>query len=240
MNKTNIMENQQGYTLTQNQIQVLLTGLYGDGCIVKQKDSLSSYYVTSSVKRSLLELKYHLLGDLSSGSIKEVDNSSGYSNNSIFKFTSKRDPKIDEFFNQSTQDIIDNFTELGIALWFYDDGSLHKKNYFYNLCTHKYDKEYQEKYLIPLLNKFGIYPKLTIERKSDGREFYYLRIGKHDGAFEISEILSKYPVVGMEYKVWSSETSHEWRKLRAELKSKGQVMSKRGFSDEINRRLDKI
>ncbi len=85
----------------------------------------------------------------------------------------------------------------------------------------------------------GRFP-VNIERKKDGREFYYIRVGRHDGAFNVSEILSKYPVEGMEYKMWCPETSREWRKLQAELKSGGKELSKRAFTNELKIRLSKI
>jgi len=233
------MENQQDYILNERQEQVLLTGYYGDGYLVNQKGS-NYYYGASSIVRPLLELKYNLLGDLVNKEIKEVDNSGGYGNGNIFKLETKKSKVITEFTKLSDQIKLNKFTELGIALWFYDDGSLHQKNSFYNLCTHKYSKEFQEDLLIPKLKEFGINARVAVERKKDGRVFWYLRVNRHDGAIEVSEILNKYPVSGMRYKMWSSTTSQQWRKLQAELKSKGQVLSKRAFANELNKRLDKI
>lgn len=93
--------------------------------------------------------------------------------------------------------------DLGLALWIYDDGSLHKNKLFYNINTQGFPKEIQEELFIPFFNRFNIYPKLTVERKRDGREFWYLRISKYEGA----------------YKRWSSETIQKWSKLQEELKS---------------------
>lgn len=234
------MENQQQDILSTNQKQVLLTGFYGDGGIY-QNGNGNYYYKTSSINKTLLELKSFLLGDLKSTNIKTKVNKGSYKKGaSINEIISKTDKRITDFIQKPVQDLLEDFTELGIALWIYDDGSLHKDNYFYNICTHKYSKEYQEKYLLPLLEKFGIYGQLTVENKKDGRKFFYIRVRKHDGAFNISEILRKYPVEGMEYKMWCSETSQEWRKLQAELKSDGRVLSKRSFTNEINKRLSKI
>ena len=55
-----------------------------------------------------------------------------------------------------------------------------------------------------------------------------------------SSITKSSPVSGMMYKMWSSTTSQQWRKLQAELKSKGQVMTKRAFTNELYKRLAKI
>ena len=233
------MENQQDCILSNNQKQVLFTGEFGDGCLVR--NSKNSYYQCSSMNKDLLQYKVKLLGELVGESpIKIRDNSKGYSKSSIYHFTSKTLPSITKFHNLSLEDKLREVNELGIALWFYDDGSLHKKNNFYNLCTHKFSLEVHNDLLVPFFENLGISPKVTIERKKDGRLFYYLRFGRHDGAYEINEILRKYYVPSMDYKMWSSETSLEWRKLQAELKSDEITVSKRKFSNLLNERLSKI
>lgn len=121
--------------------------------------------------------------------------------------------------------------ELGIAMWFYDDGSLHNSKLFYNLNTHEFSKELQEDLFIPFFNKYNIYPKITKEVKKDGRIFYYLRISKFEGSYEISNILNKCPVNCYKYKVWSSETIQKWSKLQVELKNQGIGVSNKRFSE---------
>ena len=232
------MENQQDYILSTGQTQVLLTGYFGDGCIVG--NGKNKYYKASSINKDILVVKKMLLGDLTKGVIKNKSNSGGFGENSIYVLSSITTHIITHFDKISLKDKFNLIDELGIALMIYDDGSLHKKNQFYNICTHSQSYEFQRDVMIPKLNSFGIYPKITTERKKDGREFYYLRVGRHEGSFIISEILRKYPVEGMEYKMWSSETSREWRKLQVELKSEKRVVSRRGFTNEINRRLSMI
>ena len=79
--------------------------------------------------------------------------------------------------------------------------------------------EDQENFIIPFFNKLGIYPKLQIERKKDGRIFWYLRIGKFSGADKISAILEEFPIQCYSYKRWSSETIQKWSKFQEKLKS---------------------
>ena len=117
------------------------------------------------------------------------------------------------------EDALNLLDDLGIALWFYDDGSLHKTKLFYNLNTQGFSEEVNKELFVPFFLKFGIKAKPTIERKKDGREFWYLRVGKYDGAYEISELLNKYKVNCFDYKVWSSETIQNWSKLQEWLKS---------------------
>lgn len=92
-------------------------------------------------------------------------------------------------------------------------------SYFYNLNTQAYSEEVNRELFVPKLKEFGIDAKPTIERKKDGREFWYLRIGKYDGAYEISELLKKYYVSCYDYKIWSSETIQIWSKMQEHLKS---------------------
>ena len=238
--KTNIMENQQDYVLSSSQEQVLLTGYLGDGNVSKSTNNKNYSYRASSISKDLLIVKQYLLGDLSLNNIISRDNSKGYGGNSIYKFGSKSSKLITEFHYKSLEDKLSKLDKLGIALWFYDDGSLHKTNNFYNLCTHKYSREIQEELFIPKLAEFGINAKVRVENKKDGRSFYYLSIGRHDGSFEINNILRSYPINSMEYKMWSSETSREWRKLQVELKSEGKEISKRMFTNILNDRLYKI
>lgn len=140
--------------------------------------------------------------------------------------------------NLSIEEVLANLNELGLALWIYDDGSLHKSKYFYNLNTQSFSKEVQEDVLIPFLNSYDIYPKLQVENKKDGRQFWYLRIGKYQGAAEISKILNEYPVNCYSYKRWSSETIQKWSKLQEELKRQGKTVldfGSRSLSNMLNR-----
>ena len=79
--------------------------------------------------------------------------------------------------------------------------------------------------LIPFFNKWNIFPKLQVENKKDGKQYWYLRVPKYEGAAEISKILDKYPIDCYSYKRWSSETIQKWSKLQEQLKSQGKSTS---------------
>jgi hypothetical protein len=117
--------------------------------------------------------------------------------------------------DMSLAEAVDQLDELGLALWIFDDGSLHKSSYFYNINTHSFSLEDQENILIPLLNKFSIFPKIMPERKKDGRVFNYLYIGKFNGADIISDILAKIPLKCYSYKVWHKEYSRIFKEVNA-------------------------
>lgn len=203
-------------SLNKNQEQVILSGILGDGSIAISNTN-STYFLTNCKYEEYIDYKSFLLGNLFKNKKLQIEN--GYCKTPIYILRSKSYTLLKEYKYMSMDIILSKLTNLGIALWFYDDGSLHKTNLFYNLNTHSFAKEVQEKYFIPFFNKLGIYPKLQIERKKDGRIFWYLRIGKFSGADKISAILEKYPITCYSYKRWSSEAIQKWSKFQEKLKS---------------------
>lgn len=209
--------------LSNEQLQVLLTSKFGDGCI-SDKVIKSMHYSTCCKHKEYLEFKKQLLGNLCTDKAIVNIPRNGYSQTPIYRLCSKASPSINKIKNLSIINAINQLDELGLALWFYDDGSLHKTKLFYNLNTQAYPKEINEKVFIPFLKKFNITARLTIERKKDGKEYWYLRISKFEGAYEISQLLKKYYVACYDYKIWSSETIQKWSKLLEELKSSNKTI----------------
>ena len=157
------------------------------------------------------------MGNLASK--KSRISSNGYAKTPIWQFHTHVSPDITKIKNMDIETALNLMDDLGVALWFYDDGSLHKTKLFYNLNTQAFSQEINQDLFVPFLSKFGIFAKPTIERKRDGREFWYLRISRYEGAYEITQLLNKYPVHCYNYKVWSSETIQNWSKLQEQLKS---------------------
>jgi hypothetical protein len=217
------MDNQQLCIFTREQQQVFLTSQLGDGYI-GISNSNSVYYTTNCKYEEYIDYKISLLGEMFKRKFHQKEN--GYNKTPIWIMRSKSNKYLQCIKDMSIIDIVNNLDELGIALWFYDDGSLHKEKLFYNLNTHKFTKEIQEKMFISFFHKFNIYPVLRIDKKKDGRTFYYLSIGKYNGAYEISKILQKYYVDCYSYKIWSSETIQKWSKLQEKLKSTNIDISK--------------
>lgn len=234
------MDNQQLYNLTNNQLQVLLTAKLGDGHLSTPKNiNSNSYYCTNCIHKEYLEYKKTLLGELSHN-IGYVEHN-GYSQTPIYTLVSKHDVNITKIFNLSIEECLNNIDELGIALWIYDDGSLHQNKYFYNINTHKFSKDIQEELFIPFFNKYNIFPKITKEVKKDGRVFYYLRISKYEGSYEINKILQKYPVDCYKYKLWSSETIQSWSRFLVKSKNRT-IFNPAGYTTQQHyyRTIDKI
>lgn len=211
-----IVDNQQLSLLTREQLQVFLTARLGDGCIVTS-NSNSTYYITNCKFEEYIDFKGRLLGNMFKKKTFQEEN--GFCKTPIYNMRSCSSNTLKVIKELPLENVINNLDELGIALWFYDDGSLHKTDLNYNLNTQKFSYEEHRDIFIPFFNRLGIYPKIRTENKKDGRHFYYLGINKYSGANIISEILSKYPVNCYSYKRWSSETIQKWSKMQEHLKS---------------------
>lgn len=223
------MGNQQLYTLDQEQLQVILSGMLGDGHITKPLHShLESHFQTSCIHLEYIKYKKELLKDLGYNFGQTLN--TGYKKNIIYTLRTKKCTSITNLRNLSLGEILSKLSPLGFALWFYDDGSLHKNDLFYNLCTHKYSYEEHIECLIPYFKSKGLQPILALDKKSDGREFYYIRFNKYGGAFKIAKLLNNYPLECFKYKVWSSETIQLWSKLQMKLKSEGIEVTNLKFS----------
>lgn len=215
------MDNQQLFNLKNEQLQVLLTGKVGDGCLFERKNSTQeATYSTCCIYLEYLEYKHKLLGDLvAKSNIRNVSYIGFDAPRKIFSLVTCPSKEITKLKHLDLESSISLLDDLGIALWIYDDGSLHKSKLFYNINTQKYPQDIQEDIFIPKLKKHGINAKVRMERKKDGRVFYYLSVSKYEGSYEIATILNTYYVNCFNYKIWSSETIQKWSKLQEKLKS---------------------
>lgn len=216
------MGHQKSYVLTKEQIQVFLSGKFGDGHI-STNNSGSGKYSTNCIHSEYINFKKKLLGDIS-GKLGYIEKN-GYSQTPIYTLSSLTCPEINEIKLLSISESLNQLTDLGVALWLYDDGSLHKDKLFYNINTHKFTYEEQRNYFIPFFNSLNIYPKIISETKKDGRKFYYLYISRYDGAFEITNILRKYPIGCYSYKLWDTEDIYKWNKLQEKILSSGKQLT---------------
>lgn len=156
--------------LTNEQLQVLVSGKFGDGNLsIPKTPTSNSHYSTNCVHREYLEFKKQLLGDLSSD-ITETTNK-GFKANTIYRMNSKTLEDITKIRNMSIQEALDLLDDLGLALWIYDDGSLHKTKLFYNINTQAFSEEVNKNLFVPFFKKFGISAIPTIERKKMGESF---------------------------------------------------------------------
>lgn len=110
------MGNQQDYNLNQNQIQVLLTGTFGDGNIVKT-NSNNWYYQTNSIHKSYLQYKGLLLGNLYNGNINSRINQ-GYKKDFIHTIHTTYSSEITKLHSLDLENKLILMNDLGLALCF--------------------------------------------------------------------------------------------------------------------------
>ncbi|MCA9381695.1 hypothetical protein KC678_05495 [Candidatus Dojkabacteria bacterium] len=191
--------------ITKNEEQLIISGIFGDGCLFKQTAKYHNYK-GSSIHREYVEFKKSIFTSLSCSNINTTLNA-GYKVGNIYSITSQAHPEISKIKNDSMENNLNKLEELGLAIWFYDDGSFHNKKHFYNLNSHALSYDLQNDVLIPLLkNKLDINATIAYDRKVDGRIFTYLRVNKISGnALNISDLLKKYPMKCFKYKYLSSE-----------------------------------
>jgi hypothetical protein len=184
-------------TMTPEAIQVILGGVVGDGSINQQGKNYA--FTTACIHRQYVEFKKSLLGDLPCNIVAKMNH--GYKVNEIFTLNTYAHPAITKISGNSLSRNLKQLNDLGVALWFYDDGSLHKNSHCYHLCTHAFSLEEHQEVIIPFLNKYlDVKVSLAQETKKDGRHFYYCRINKCAGATNISQLLNKYPLDCYAYK----------------------------------------
>jgi len=224
------MDNQQDYLFDNEQLQVLLTGTFGDGCISETKSN-KGIYTTNCIYEEYMEYKSNLLKDIFNSKRSYLN--MGYKQNMIYSISSKTLKSIILLHKKSLIEKLNLLDDLGLALWFYDDGSLHKTKHFYNLNTHSFSLEDHTNYLKPYFESKGYPCNIFQDKKLDGRIFYYLCFRKHRSGFKIAELLQKYPVNCYSYKRWSSEAIQKWSKLEAQLKSENKTLKPCTFTKAL-------
>lgn len=195
--------------LTITDIQVILASLLGDGSLYHRAPNIEKSLVLSSIKRRYLMYKCLVLATniFSEKGFKPMDNSAGYKKgSSIYQKESFSHPQITFLGSQSPETWVSRLDECGLALWFFDDGSLHQKKKFYNLYTNSFSVEQVNNFIGLLQEKFGLAGKLRFDRKKDGRCFPYIYFGT-ESAKLISKILMKYSGHELDYKIIPSSTT---------------------------------
>lgn len=184
--------------MNNTQKQRIISALLGDGYLGKD-----GILMTSSIHEEYIQWQYDNTCGLFTEPKKVMNG--GYKKSPIYKMASTAKEYLKEFNKLPLKEAIKDIDELGLALWFYDDGSRHKKNNFYNINTHSFSREEEENTLIPLLNKFDIYPIILTETKKDGRKFSYLQVSKWKGACEMSRLMRKLNLKFFDYKLLPKE-----------------------------------
>lgn len=96
------------------------------------------------------------------------------------------------------------FSELSLAVWLMDDGTI-SKNRNIILCSHSFSKEENQNLSKFLTKKFNVSPNIWA---NNNNQTYYLGFSKVD-SIKITNIISNLVIPSMKYKLISSETTKE-------------------------------
>lgn len=183
--------------LSNTQLQVILGSIMGDGSLRKEEHNCRLSITQGEKQLDYLNWKKTLLGNAVTCRI--TSGKSGYCDNNVYKFSTRILPEINKYSNSinTVNKVLNDINELGVAIWFMDDGSL--VNGRYRLHTESYNLEEQELMVDFFKRKFGITPKIL-----KYKEYYYLQFCVNDSKI-ISKLLCKYIPESMQYKLYDED-----------------------------------
>lgn len=147
----------------------------GDGCIGGSKTAYVSFISTDKL---LLQHKEQILISEGYSGIVWGTQKSGYEGKgerkTIYTIRSKVHEKVNEVRNAPLEYVLSNLTEEDLILWYLDDGSWHVNANTMHLYSNMLDAEQTQILIDRVKQIYGVAPRLQIDRKQDGRSFYYL------------------------------------------------------------------
>jgi hypothetical protein len=192
--------------------QVILSGFIGDGNCSVHPNGTSARMRYSSIKEDYLLLKKNILESGGESVIFENVKNAGFKKNGIIcRINTKSYIDIlfeyQQFKLKGIDYILDNLTDLGIALWLFDDGSnCHGSGFMLHcnrFCKHDIER------ICDFFNNKKLFCKSRYYIKKDGRGFYSIYFNKK-GLQNIIKIMVKHCVPSMAYKIQSKDTT--WKK----------------------------
>lgn len=174
------------YIPNKTQLQLIYGGLLGDGCISQRKDiNFTQYIFTQNEKhkeyiewifdklKNMCKHKELQYSSISKTIFKTIDGYKEYNKKPTYRISTRGYKFLKEIKNMSINKIIDNIDELGLSVYFLDDGS--KKKNLWNLCMGNLNID-EVNYFINKLNEFGIkHKRIDIRKnKNTNKEYIYL------------------------------------------------------------------
>lgn len=173
--------------LTDLQRQIIIAGCLGDGHIDKRPNQPMYIESHAENQKDYVYWKYNLLKDLCGEGVKYKPASTKdfygqeYKCQASYRFETRILDDLYEIRNMSIIQLIDNLTELGVAIHFLDDGSCTKG--YWEICVAGWSPEERQYYKYILANKFKIYLR-------DRKDERYFGLGKDDSEV-VSELILK-------------------------------------------------
>lgn len=172
---------------TNNQKQILFGSLLGDGSLIKSKINCSFEEIHSIKQRDYLLWKNKHLKIFYSKTVNKLYKNS--KSNKIYKqlrLTTSALPILTKYYNLFYQngkktiskEILEQLDELGLTIWYLDDGSIRLPENLINISTDSYSYEEHLMILDWLKRNFGVSPKISKRNRN-----YYLTFNRKDSDF---------------------------------------------------------
>lgn len=181
----------------------------GDGCIPKGRKSKHLQIAHKSSDREYVEYKESILKyltDVNKRDCVSVLNGREYPNITLRTLSHPLYNKIfDHMYFQGRKTVDEHvmkcLTPLGLALWYFDDGTLAGEQGWRNpfICTHNFNKVENELMCRSLHKKFGITFR-TIKKNVGKTTYYWMRLRRKDRE-KFFDIINPYKVDCMERKI---------------------------------------
>lgn len=153
--------------------RVAKNAILGDGILRVNKTTAAITYISTDLK--LLAHKEMLLHSEGLEITVKKTQASGYGGTkTIHVYATTAGEKVKEASDVGVEALIQDLTKEDIYLWYLDDGSWHKHRHTMHLYSNELDNERSMLLIKRIEELYGIAPALRIDRKKDGRQFYYL------------------------------------------------------------------
>lgn len=153
--------------------RIAKNALLGDGSIIRNKNGGSIHFMSTDIK--LLKYKENMLIKEGYEGMRWGTQPSGYGGDkTIYNISVYSSAKALDVLNADIYDIIKSLDKEDLFLWYMDDGSWHIHRNTMHLYSNGLDKGQSEALMDRIKEIYGIRPNLRIDRKQDGRWFYYL------------------------------------------------------------------
>ncbi len=189
--------------LTDIQRQILVGTLLGDGCLSKHGNYSRLLVGHCEKQYDLLYFKFNIFNNLTSKILKKLDKRH---NSIMYSFSTITHQELDFYYSlfykngaKTIGDIYNEFTELSLAIWIMDDGSLNKTNLRISTDSFTYKDNCYLKDL--LIRKFDIYCDIKNYTRNNS-QYYYLSFNKVN-TIKTSLLVQKFFIESMKYKLFT-------------------------------------